>query len=138
MMNPLIIGPDEQRGLSLLRDMANANPVDMVKLVENIKLPWGKAAHKTQMTKQTIILPTSYLVTFSIELNHPVGTARHLSVSTRRAGRVPNPAAVWMIAQQLGFTGDLDSCMHWVEELEGHGQAVNVVQPLICDAQVRQ
>lgn len=133
-MNPLFIGPLEKQKLSKLRDLANAHPVDIAVVIEAMKHRAGKAAHKIQMTAQTVELPASYLVTFSIETGHPAGTARHMSMSTNHAGRVPNAASVWMVAELLGFVSGLESCTLYLEELEGHGNAVNVIQPLIHEA----
>lgn len=33
-----------------------------------------------------------------------------------------------MVAQELGFTGSLDDCTTWLEDLQGHGNTVNVAQ----------
>lgn len=127
---PLILGPAELAELAALRDLAARHPVDMKVLMEALKHRAGKAAHKHQMTSQSVPLPTDYLVTFSIETGHPVGACRHMSMSVGKKGRLPNPHAMWMVAEQLGFIGGLEACMHWLETLEGHGEAVNLVQPL--------
>lgn len=134
MNNPLFIGPSEHQRLMELRTRANAAPVDMVELVQRLKTPEGKAAHRKQMTAQTCLLPASYMVTFSIETGHPCGTCRHMSMSTHHKLRLPNARAVWMVAEVLGFTDTLESCVTYREELEGHGEAVNVIQPLIHEA----
>lgn len=76
-----------------------------------------------------------HAVTFSIETGHPIGTARHMSMSSPAAGRVPIPEAVWMAAAELGFTGSIEQCMTWPEQLQGHGVAINVVQPMATSAQ---
>jgi len=102
----------------------------MKKLVESIQTPEGKAAQMKQMTRQTIEIPLAYLVTFSIEHNHPCGTCRHMSMSVQKAGRIPNQYALWLIAEELGFWGSLKECAIWPEQLRGHGQAINVVQPM--------
>lgn len=130
MSTPLMIGPNERKALDNLRKLANEHPVDMRTLPQRLETPDGKAAHMTQMTAQSIRLPVDFLVTFSIEIGHPIGTCRHMSMSVRKQGRVPNPLAAWMVAEQLGFVGGLESCNHWLEDLQGHGQAVNVVQPV--------
>lgn len=129
-MNALFIGPYEREKLAALRELAAANPVDMRGLSERLKLPKLKAAHKDQMTAQSVRIPATYLVTFSIENGHPVGTCRHMSMSTVR-GRLPRPESVWLIAEALGFVGGLTECVTWQETLQGHGEAINVVQPLI-------
>lgn len=132
-MNALLIGEEEKNALAALRVLANRHPVDMLVLTEAMKHRAGKAAHKLQMTAQSIPLPMNYLVTFSIETRHPGGTARHMSMSVGAQGRVPNEHAVWMVAECLGFAGTLDACTAWVEDLEGHGAAVNLVQFLVHD-----
>jgi hypothetical protein len=125
---PLLIATPEREALALLRGLASEHPVDMTGLEERLKDPVFKAAHMAQMTAQTIDIPAAYQVTFSIEHNHPGGTARHMSMSVQKRGRVPNQYAVWMVAEVLGFTGGLEDCVCWVEDLKGHGKAVNVVQ----------
>jgi hypothetical protein len=132
-MNALLIGPEEKDALTALRVLASQHPVDIRVLAEAVKHPAGKAAHKQQMTAQSIPLPMDYLVTFSIETRHPGGTVRHMSMSVGAQDRVPNQHAVWMVAECLGFAGTLDACTAWVEDLEGHGAAVNLVQFLMHD-----
>lgn len=84
------------------------------------------------MTAQSIRIqgPWPFFVTFWIETNHPVGTCRHMSMSITRDNRVPSPAAVWLIAEVLGFAGGLEACRQWPEELSDGGTAINIVQPL--------
>src|SRR5262245_25719112 len=127
---PLLVGPKERVALQQLRQFAASRPVQMVGLLERLKKPKEKRRHMARMTEQTIDIPLAYAVTFSIELGHPCGAARHMSMSVKRDGRLPRPEAVWMVAEELGFVGALDQCTVWLEELQGHGQAVNVVQPL--------
>ena len=129
-VTPLFIGPAERESLAALRELANRQPVDMITLVKAIKQPAGKAAHKDQMTAQSVPLPVGFLVTFSIESGHPAGTCRHMSMSIGKRGRVPNQHAMWMVAEELGFVGSLKACKIWIEDLDGHGQAVNIVQPV--------
>lgn len=130
MSTPLVIGPAEKAKLAELLEKAAAAPVHMPEVVKLITTPEGKKAHMARMTAQTIKLPVAFLVTFSIETGHPCGTARHMSMSVDREGRLPHPQAIWMVALELGFTGGLEACMHWLEDLAGHGEAVNVVQPM--------
>jgi hypothetical protein len=132
MATPLIITEVERDQLRSLYELAQANPVDVAGLLERIKEPENKRHHMAQMTRQTVDIPLAFRVTFSIETGHPCGRCRHMSMSVQRLGRVPHPAAVWMIAQELGFWGGLDQCAAvWYEELLGHGRALNVVQPLL-------
>jgi hypothetical protein len=133
---PLLIGPVERATLHELRIRANRHPVDAATLQARVDTPDGKAAHRAQMTEQSVAIPAAFLVTFSIETNHPRGTYRHMSVSVQREGRVPSRESVWMIAQALGFTGTLDDCIAYMEKLDGHGEAVNVLQ-LVTPAEAR-
>jgi hypothetical protein len=126
----LLIGPEQRDALASLREWAAGAPVDMRTLRERIGTAEGKAAHVAHMTAQTIELPVGFLVTFSIEVGHPCGVARHMSVSSRAEGRLPLPDAIWMIAEELGFAGGLETCFVYPEELRGHGRAINVVQPV--------
>lgn len=123
-----MIGPGEREALARLRAQAEARPIDVSTLERAIATPEGKAHHRIRMTEQTVLIPAAYMVTFSVETNHPHGTARHMSMSVQREGRLPIGHAVWMVAVELGFTGGLGECTTWLEELQGHGQAVNVVQ----------
>jgi hypothetical protein len=129
---PLIITPEVTARLHRLRDFAASRPVDMPPLMEAIKSPDGMRRHKKRMNAQTVRIdgPWPFFVTFSIETNHPGGTMRHMSMSIMREDRAPHPAGVWMVAEELGFSGGLDACQVWLEDLSDGGKAVNVVQPL--------
>jgi hypothetical protein len=135
---PLVIGPSLRTRFADLIRMAEHNPIDMPTLVERIKTLPGKAEHRRQMTRQSLVIPGiwNFVVAFSIECGHPVGTCRHMSMSIDREGRMPNPEALWMVAAELGFRHGLDRCMTWPEALEGHGHegrgvAINLIQPLV-------
>jgi len=81
------------------------------------------------MTEQSVELPFGFLVTLSIETGHPGGDARHMSLSSPRAGRLPVPEALMMVGHELGFVGDYKAWDRiWLEDLQGHGKAVNAVQ----------
>jgi hypothetical protein len=129
---PLIITPEVRAALHQLRDAAARKPVDMRELMHRLETPSGKFQYTLQMGAQTILIPGpwDFLVTFSLETGHPAGTARHMSISVNREGRVPHPRAVWMVAEALGFVGGLETCRLYTENLQGHGVAINVIQPL--------
>jgi len=131
-MTPLVIDDEGREQIKALVALANANPVDVIALQERIKVPASKEQHRAQMTRQTITLPLAFMVTFSIEDGHPCGRCRHMSMSVQREGRVPSPAGVWMVAQEFGFWGEgFKDCVGvWQEMLQGHGIAINVVQPV--------
>jgi hypothetical protein len=127
-MAALVIREDERAALRELVARAEAAPVDMLTLMLRLASAEGKAAHMAQMTAQSLMLSVGFVVTFSIELGHGGGAARHMSMSTQREGRVPHPEALWMVAEELGFVGGLEACDKvWPERLR-QGLAVNVVQ----------
>lgn len=130
-MTALVIGPAERLAIADLVTIAAGAVVDVGQLGARLRTRDGKLAHMVHMTRQTILLPEAWLVTYSIETGHPGGRFRHLSVSVEREGRMPGPEAVWMIAECFGFQGSLAaSCKVYLEQLRGRaGAAVNVLQP---------
>lgn len=138
---PLFIGPAETEALSTLRDRAARRPVNMQTVESLLKTREGKRQHLRQMQAQTIQIPGPFPfdVTFSIEIGHGKGTCRHLSMSVVRPNRVPHPAAVWMVAELLGFSGGLEACETWPERFDDQGNiAINVIQPVSVAAEGRK
>lgn len=137
---PLIITDDVLTDLARLRVDAAAKPVDVTTLARRLETPAGRREHHRQMDIQTVVIgggPFPFFVTFSVETGHPVGTCRHMSMSIRRQGRVPHPAAVWMVAEILGFAGGLGACRVWPEDLSDRGKAVNIAQPIAVSGERR-
>jgi hypothetical protein len=130
MGTPLVIDDEVRAQIKACIELAEANPVDMPALMERIKDPVKKEHHMAQMTRQSVKVPLAYMVTFSIEDGHPIGRCRHMSMSVQREGRLPNEIGVWMIAKEFGFWGSLKDCTVRLEDLQGHGKAVNIVQPV--------
>ena len=132
-MTPLVLGPEQLHQLADLRVLAAEHPVHMKGLTEKLADPNYKKVHMAQMNRQSIVIPFGFIITFSIELEHPCGTCRHMSMSSPALGRAPAPEAVDMIAKELGFVGGYRCCSVWLEDLErgdGKQKAVNLVQPL--------
>ena len=130
---PLMFGDAERKALRALRELAAKCPVDMPTLVQRIKTREGKRSHMDQMNAQTVTIPMGFLVTFSIENGQPAGPCRHMSMSSPAKGRAPSLEAVWMIAEELGFSGGLAACLVYPEELqrgETREVAINLVQPV--------
>lgn len=130
----IVIGPRERELLDELRIRAALRPVDMVELMDRIREPDGKAAHRQHMTEQSMIIPEDFQVTYSVECNHPDNrTMRHMSLSSNVSRHMPLPSAVWLVARHLGFTGSLNQCMVYPEELmrgDKRTLTVNVLQEL--------
>jgi hypothetical protein len=114
---PLEIGASERVALHRLRERATRHVVDMRQLVASLATPAGKLAHMEQMNEQTVDIPVGYLVTYSVEIGHPGGTARHMTMSSSEQDKVPTPIALWMVAEELGFAGGLEACVLWPEHL---------------------
>lgn len=131
MATPLIIGLEEKAALKALAEKAMAEQVDIKLVMERINDPIFKAAHMDQMTAQTIKLPFDFMVTYSVEYNHPDGNrVRHMSMVSPIVGRLPTPHAVMMIAAELGFVGEFPNIQmdHMYLEDLTQGQAVNALQ----------
>jgi hypothetical protein len=107
-MTALLLGPAEQEALRRIRERAAGRPVDMLALPGQMESEQGRAAHRAQMTSQTVEIPVHYIVTYSVETGHPYGPCRHMSMSAPRAGRIPNPPGVLVVAEELGFVGRLE------------------------------
>ena len=133
---PLLLSAEVYSAFEALRQKAARKPVDMPSLMRAIKTQQGERRHRKQMQAQTVPIPGPwpFFVTFSIETGHPAGTCRHMSMSVKRDGRVPHPAALWMVAEAFGFSGGLESCTVWPEKLSDGGAAINLVQPVTVQA----
>jgi hypothetical protein len=129
---PLIIGSDLRADLVRLRSAAAAKPLDMRRVIEDLRTEAGRDRHRAVMDRQTIVIPGPwpFYVTFTIETGHPAGVCRHMSMSASRDSRVPTMEAVWMVGKELGFVGGYDLCRIWLEPLPDGRAAVNMVQPL--------
>jgi hypothetical protein len=130
MAAPLIIGQTQRAELAALRELAHAMPQDVQVVMVQCRTPTGHALHLEAMKPFTIPLPTAFMVTFTLEIGHPAGLCRHLSMSSLRHSRTPTPEAVWMVAQELGFQGSIQDCAFWLEDIGSGDAAVNIVQPV--------
>ncbi len=132
-MAALLMGPEQRAQLAELRERAEQHPVDMLTAPARLASYEGKRNHMVQMNAQTVVLPVNVMVTFSVEIGHPGGSALHMSISIEQAGKLPAPELIWMVAEELGFRGGLEACDKvWPERLQGRdGIAINVAQ--LCD-----
>lgn len=128
---PLIITKEVDAALHVLKEKAEQNIIDINEIVLLIKTTEGKQQHLNNMTAQTVMIPGpwNFFVTYSVEIGHPCGKCRHLSVSIERAGRVPSVYAVQLISKYLGFVGDLKSAdAVYSEKMSDGGIAINIIQ----------
>lgn len=129
-MGALIIGEPERAIIRALQQRAAAvGPFDAKEIVEKISDPTYEADYRKTMNTLTIHLPVDFQVTYSLE-KQPIGLCRHLSVSVKRRGKLPNMPAVAMIADAFGFQVPIEPEQFWLEPIDG-GQAVNIVQPVV-------
>lgn len=129
-MTALLLGPDERNKLAVLRAYADENPMNVQLILQLTRSETGRRMHLKRMERFSVTIPAAFVVTYSIELGHPPGACRHLSVSICRPGRVPTPEAVWMLASELGFVHGLEHCAVWEEPIGEGDIAINVAQPV--------
>jgi hypothetical protein len=134
-MAALLISGKERARLHRIRDRAGERPIDVSTLAASLASLDGNRTYVAQMGEQTAAIPIDFVVTFSFEIGHPGGkSARHLWVSLSRPGRVPAPAAVEMIAAELGFHVPPPGSESWdrtvvaFRDIANGGKAIEVLQ----------
>jgi hypothetical protein len=126
----LIIGEAQQRQIAALRAFAAENPMDAAKLPLYVK---GKDATEIRdwMKQFSIELPVGFVVTYSHEIQPyapPPGLCHHLSVTVAVRDKMPNPIHVQAILQLFGMAALENADALWIEEVDPHTKAVNVLQ----------
>jgi hypothetical protein len=127
-----MIDTPQKRRLAELRSLAARHPVDGIALQNDIKTRLGRRRHKSHVTRQTIVLPDGFVVSFTIDIGHPSGPCRHLTISMERIGGMPTPQFVATIAEELGF---IDGGAHLTVEQMGPRSCVVMIQPLAIHAE---
>lgn len=123
-MRALVLSDGIREEIGRVIAHARENPVSLARMEAVME---GKAPPVGEDPAFACAIPVDYRAVFSIE-EHPGGWMRHLSVSIP-GGRLPHPSAVEMILEAFGFSGGLEDCERWVEDLE-EGRALNLVQRL--------
>lgn len=158
---PLMLTSRVVTDLRSLRRLAASKPLRMAVVEAAMATEDGARRHHDQMRRQSVKIPVPGLpemawrtdggtmvllsagpekhpmffrVTFSVEVGHPAGTCRHMSVSINRPGRIPSPECAWRIGLELGFEGGLTHCQGWTEEMSDGVMAVNLIQPVVSVA----
>jgi hypothetical protein len=136
-MRPLVIGLEQVAQIEAAIARARRHPIQLADMAtavfedqgaRRLKLSDRRPGFEHSEASETVLLPIGYLAAISFELQR-AGLCRHLSVSVGRPGKVPNPAAVKMIAIAFGFPHFPPAPGHiWVEEFAPGHEAVNVVQ----------
>lgn len=138
MARALVIGAKEVNDIRAAFDRARANPIPWEVLqnrivpqqnVEVLTLKNRRPGQDERPASEQVLIPMGYRMAISFE-QQPAGLLAHFSFSVEAPGTLPNPIAVEMMLEVLGF--DFHKCdSMWQEEflIDGKpgGIAVNVV-----------
>jgi hypothetical protein len=151
-MSTLVIGPNEEVQILVAIDRARDKPIPWEALApvavdtetDTMMLnDFAPGADKVldAYPPQNVMLG-AYHAAISFEYQ-PTGLFRHLSVSSKAAGRVPGPEVMQMVCEAFGFSATLCKAMGsptatvysperpvrvWVEEYSPGHMAINVVE----------
>ena len=103
---------------TLLR-YAEEHPTEVQKVIA------GEAPCAGDIPGHVLNLEGGVKVVYSIEKDQAPGPCRHLSISVSGTGNWPNPEAVRLLGEALGFRADLTDGKVWQDE---ENEAVNWVQ----------
>lgn len=100
---------------------------DSAKPTAELKLKDRK--HDNPFPRSQHLMIGTHLCAISFE-EQPAGLCRHLSVSVKKHGRLPNEIAMKMLAEEFGFTSGWPPSRGrvWLEEFEPGHHAVNVIE----------
>lgn len=126
----LIIGPDEQAAITLLKAHAAAHIFDAARVTE--AATGDMPAFRVAMRRFSLPLPHGYVVTYTHERqpDPTLGVIQHISVSVDAPGKFPSVEAVETILAAFGMAGVKDSLKVWPEDVEPGLGAVNIAQRL--------
>jgi hypothetical protein len=123
MATPLVI---DDKVIAELKQYAEDNPLP---IAESTKIMKGEAPPPGDRDDYRVFLPPCWKLVYSVSEypnNKKSGTTwvRHMSMSLDRPGRMPNPAVIQILSEQLGFPS-LDLCQVTIDD-----GIVEVVAPL--------
>ena len=123
-MNVLFMGSEEQKSLRDLKEYAEANPVSLDDLLDQMNKERKPVGSMQEYTRH---IPVNYKVVFSIE-EQPKADVRHCSVSCD--DKSPSIEAMKWILKELGYRYDFQSgqAKVYMEELPGGKKAMNVIE----------
>jgi hypothetical protein len=117
-----------EQELRALAERAAAKVIPLTSLIHAVEMMKAGTPIRLVPADQTIMLPTGFLVTYSVE-EQPGGKMRHLSMSSPASGRAPIEAACEMVMEHLGFRTRMRSCQVWLEDLPDGEKAINILGP---------
>lgn len=138
MARALILGKKEEGEMRAAFNRARTHPIPWEVLqhkivpqqnVDVLTLDNRKPGQDERPASEQVLIPVGYRMAVSFE-RQPSGLLAHFSFSVEQRGKLPNPVAVQMLLDVLGF--DLYKCeANWQEEflIDGKpgGLAVNVL-----------
>jgi hypothetical protein len=137
-MSILHLGEHEQRAIAKALELARDQtlPWSIGKRIAiddrddpKTELKLEERKHDNPFPRSQHLLLGSYLCAISFT-EQPAGLVRHLSVSVRTPGKVPNEIAIQMLAEAFGFTSGWPPTRGrvFLEEFEPGHHAVNIVE----------
>jgi hypothetical protein len=129
-MRVMVIGANEKKLLADLRKNAEANRFNRKQFLEMVE---QVRPAPIDVPGFSCTIPYGFSICFSLEEQPRVGWCRHLSVAVDDPARVPNPPAVGLLMEELGFkhcnlevySPDIHV---WTEDLSNGGKAINVLE----------
>jgi hypothetical protein len=124
----LIIGPDEQAAIDLLKAHAATRVMDAETTAKAIAA--DAPGFRQMMRRFSLPLPVGFVVTYTHERQPDprLGVVQHISVSVDTPNKYPSVEAIEMILAAFGMAPIKDAIRVWPEAVEPGLGAVNVVQ----------
>jgi hypothetical protein len=143
-MPVLVIGEDERKQIKEALEQARAKPMPWILMKDividdqdnptatlnlderrNVEL---LAKAKKEYPSYPVIMG-SYMAAISFE-EQPAGLFKHLSVSSKNPGAVPNEHVVRMVCEEFGFSGwpPTKPYRFWLEEFDPGHHAINILE----------
>lgn len=119
-MRPLVIDEEAKIKLQTLKEFAERNPLSVDDLLDIHNKSEPPVGDREGFSCE---IPFGFRIVFSVE-PQPKGPARHLSISVDAPNRMPNPVAVQLLMQELGFDKELEECYVYFEDKN----AVNIIE----------
>ena len=127
-MPALIIGEAQRQQIAELKAVAAANPQDPVSA--GAAAARNMRAYRDMMATLSVELPVGYVIAYSHEKQPTAGLCHHISISVRRAKKMPGTEAVAMILEAFGMRPMEKSDGLWIEDINPVTKALNIVQTI--------
>lgn len=139
-MTTLVIGPDQEKAIADLMELARANPLTreyLARMCQGFDPADPATRHPDAGTIPlhfTIDLPIGVRVTYTEE-QQPIGMCRHLSVSIDKLEWVPAPPVVDELLSQFGFVGRTGApeLIIWPEHYASGRIAMNALEQIAVE-----